>query len=298
MNPAWSIMSDAFRNMFQRRWVKWSCIAAVIAIIVVGQFDRQISLWAKANSWDSFVAFQHHNIFEDGIIGGSDIGLFMQIAAGLVVILGWLFPTVRGERECPQESRAIRQRVHKICAYISLASIYSGLLLIQGIKFALGRARPYYVFGQDPNAFTEWYQFGVHSIFDGRYPGSFPSGHVASASAFFALLFLFPARTTKQKIWTAVLFLACFASWGAMSIARVMGRDHWPTDCLAAGLLTLLSYAWFAALFGMQQDTSGSATLLPTPVAAFTYRAVLNTFLVTLTVVLSIWGIREIWLAA
>jgi hypothetical protein len=82
-----------------------------------------------------------------------------------------------------------------------------------------------------------------------------------------------------------------------MSVARVMGRDHWPTDCLAAGLLTLLSYAWFAALFRLQEDTIGNAKTFPSPIAAFTYRAVLNTFLITLTVVLSIWGIRELWLA-
>jgi membrane-associated phospholipid phosphatase len=297
MSPAWSLMSDAFRKMFQRRWVTWSCIAAMIAIIVIGPFDRQLSLWAKANSWDAFVAFQHHNIFEDGILGGSDFGVIMQIAAGIVFILGCLFPKLRGERECPQESRALRQRAHRICAYISLASLYSGLLLIQGFKFALGRARPYYVFGQDTDAYTEWFEFGVHSIFDGRYPGSFPSGHVASASAFFALLFIFPARTTKQKIWTALLFLACFVSWGAMTIARVMGRDHWPTDCLASGLLTLLSFAWFAALFGFQTDTHDNASNTATPVTAATYSAVIRAFVATFILVLSIWGIREILLA-
>jgi membrane-associated phospholipid phosphatase len=297
MNPAWSFMSDAFRKTFQRRWVMWSCIAAIAAMIMVGHFDRQLSLWAKANSWDSFVAFQHHNIFEDGILGGSDFGLIMQIAAGVVTILGWLFPKLRGERDCPQESRAIRQRMHKICAYISISSVYSGLLLIQGLKFALGRARPYYVFGQDPDAYTEWFKFGVHSIFDGRYPGSFPSGHVASASAFFALLFLFPARTTKQKIGATILFVACFVSWIAMSIARVMGRDHWPTDCLASGLLTLLSYAWFAALFGFQNDTTDNTGDAAAPVMAVTYSAVIRVFIATLILVLSIWGVREIWLA-
>lgn len=296
MRPAWALIQDAMRMIFERTWVKWITLAAMAALVAMGPFDKQLSLWAKANSWDSFVAFQHHNIFEDGIVGGSDFGLFMQILAGIVAILGWIFPALRGERNCPQASRELRQRVHRICSFIMLSSVYSGLLLIQGLKFALGRARPYFVFGHGPDSYTTWYEFGVHSIFDGRYPGSFPSGHVASASAFFALLFIFPARTAAHKFWTAMLFVLCFFSWAAMSVARVMGRDHWPTDCIAAGLLSLLSFAWFASLFRIQEYTSEGPNSSPSPPTPTTYWAVFRAAAFTLAIVLSIWGIREILL--
>jgi membrane-associated phospholipid phosphatase len=260
----------------------------LVVLVSLASVDRTLASWLIGHRWDALVVFQHHTLFEDGVFGGSDFGLFFQIGCGVIAFFGfWIFRFLR-RFKATRWSAEGQLQIRRFCLFVTLSSIYSGVFLVQGIKFAWGRARPHLVFGPSPELYTDWYAMGVLSITDGRYPGSFPSGHVASASAFIGLVYLFGPRPKGLRRLAVVLVIVfCFLSWLAMSVARVMGRDHWPTDCIAAGVLTMLSYAVFAELILFQQSEPGRLLSLGAQ------RAVVRLFVWSLGLVLLVWGVRE-----
>lgn len=291
MLSTWGAVRRAVAGMLRQRALVVCVLLGLALLVSMAPFDRQISELLIQHRWTSFVRFQHHTLFEDGVFGGSDLGLFFQIACSLVALfggvlahkLGWVAPRI--------------ERMRRFCLFVMLSSVYSGVILVQGLKFAWGRARPYVVFDRDPALYSDWYVFGQLSLFDGRYPGSFPSGHVASSAAFVGLAYVWAGQrklAAPSWFWSKCAVVAfCFVSWLAMSVARVMGRDHWPTDCLAAGLLVLLSYAFFAEL--MLTPSNGIVLSADdgwiVPVATWRHLAAIFGF--SVLGVLFLWAMRE-----
>jgi membrane-associated phospholipid phosphatase len=114
-------------------------------------------------------------------------------------------------------------------AFFVLCSVGLSGLVVNLVKYGIGRARPLY-----------FDRFGVLSLhpfaMDARFAG-FPSGHATTMGAIFGiLLLLFPRR------WTiALIVTACIAS------TRVFVGAHYPSDTVAGFGLGLV----FAILSGL-----------------------------------------------
>ena len=267
-------------------------VVGLVALFAVAPIDRQLAQYAIDHRWRDFAAFQHHTLFEDGIFGGSDFGLFFQILCGAFFLMGWS-KLKRSSVEWQQRWGAL----HRLCFFVTVSSIYSGVVLVQGLKFAWGRARPYLVLGSEPQLYTPWYEFGPLSILDGRYPGSFPSGHVASAAAFVGLLYAIQwKRLRSGRLLGFLVLCGCCVSWFAMGLARVMGRDHWPSDCLAAGLLVTWSYVFFWQLIwpqGNSQSAAGHGSGDEPWLTKELWQSIGRVFAVSLAVIFILWAGRE-----
>ncbi|WP_027057213.1 phosphatase PAP2 family protein [Mesorhizobium loti] len=100
-------------------------------------------------------------------------------------------------------------------AFLVLSSVGLSGLLVNVLKYAIGRARPLY--------FQDFGVLALHPFaFDARFAG-FPSGHATTMGAVFGvLLLLFPRRW-----YIALVITACFAS------TRVFVGAHYPSDTVA-----------------------------------------------------------------
>lgn len=249
-------------------WVRWFLASAVLAMVVFSGADALMTEWLAQRNWPAFSTFQDRSFFEEGVIGGSDLGLLLQI--GSVVTLIFHLVSDRSVLRLPGWQR--------FNASVALSCLHIGLV-VHGLKFAWARARPYVVAASDVDAYTSWYQPGRLSVIGSNVSGSFPSGHSAAAAAFFVLAFYVPRRFQGWPTLYRMCALGLAVSfWGAMLIARPMSRAHYITDCLASGVIVVFSLTLFTQIFGL--DRAGSFSPLPPDQKSF-YRAGL-VFLVTL----------------
>ena len=253
-------------------------------LFAVTPFDQELSRYFALHYQKTFVTFQSQSLFEGSGFGGSDLGLFFQISCSLYLIQFLAFKRSNCNRDL---------KIARFCAFVALSSLYYAVIFIHGLKFAVGRARPYLVFGEFPHWYSDWFEAGALSILNGNFAGSFPSGHSASVSSFFALLFIVPTfsanrRNVLSRFYPCIMFLSCFMLWALMAIARVMGRDHWPTDCVASALFVFLSYAFFAKKFELGTKKPMTSVL---PAGALKSYCRVLTF--SLLVILLFWISRE-----
>lgn len=219
-------------------------LCLLVLAFAVAPYDREIVLYLNSLDWGAFSQFQEQTLFDDGRFGGSDISLLFQLVF-LVMSLLSLIPSVAARISVP---------LRRFALFVSLTTVYTGGILVQVIKFAWGRARPYIVFDDDGSLYSNWYEMGMHTLADGRFAGSFPSGHTASASIFFALMYLpIPMSRPQVVVLRAVIFLFAFAFFALMALGRTMIRAHFLTDCLLSGVVVLLSLALFADWLGLSK---------------------------------------------
>lgn len=120
-------------------------------------------------------------------------------------------------------------------AFLVLSSVGLSGLLVNLLKYAIGRARPLY--------FQDFGVLALHPFaFDARFAG-FPSGHATTMGAVFGvLLLLFPRRW-----YIALVFTASIAS------TRIFVGAHYPSDTVAGfglGLAFALGCALVFARLG------------------------------------------------
>lgn len=122
---------------------------------------------------------------------------------------------------------------HEVRAWIFMAvSMASSGVLINAIKFAAGRQRPRFLFGEE--ASSGFYPFGL-TLAD----SSFPSGHTQSIwTAMLALSFLFP------PLRPLFLFIATI-----IALSRIVVGAHFLADVVASMFIAfaavLLWRRWF-----------------------------------------------------
>lgn len=104
-------------------------------------------------------------------------------------------------------------------AGFAFLAVALSVLVVQGLKFALGRAQP--------NMLSEYGAFHFALFSQGSFAASFPSGHATTAFAFATALALFVPR------WGMVFFLAALA----IAVARVAVGAHYPSDVLGGMVL-------------------------------------------------------------
>ncbi len=106
------------------------------------------------------------------------------------------------------------------CSTACLGGLTFSGVLVQLLKFAIGRARP--VLGLPPWTFRPWATPNNWH--------SFPSGHAASSFTIATVISLFYPR-----LWWLWYCMAAFIGMG-----RVIGESNYPTDVLAGALLGCL----------------------------------------------------------
>ncbi len=104
-------------------------------------------------------------------------------------------------------------------ALLSLESWVAAGLLVGGLKFAIGRARP--ETGESSHSF---HPFSMKSRFN-----SFPSGHSASAFAV--------ATTIAEQSEQAYLDILAYSLAAFVALSRVHNNKHWPSDVFIGSCL-------------------------------------------------------------
>lgn len=218
----------------------------LVLLLLVGPYDGELTSLLAQNPREEWVRFFRQSVFQKGQFGYTDLGIFFYAA----MIGCYIFAhTTKGGREAfPLLAR--------YSGYLLSSGLLVGIVMVHGIKLALGRARPYQVIsGEQP--FTSWYQLGPLNSWAGDGSGSFPSGHTATTLWLVALWFIIDRHSRQssgqatsfgRKInWLSVAVLVVALIQALVTgVTRSMTADHWPTDWLAAvfGGLALISYCF------------------------------------------------------
>ncbi len=107
-----------------------------------------------------------------------------------------------------------RLRIEAACLLISLGSNW---LLVNAIKFIIGRARPA----------PDMVEVYAHSV-----TKSFPSGHVTSYMALFGFLFYLVYALMRPSLLRSALGAVFGALIGLVGLSRVYLGAHWASDVL------------------------------------------------------------------
>jgi membrane-associated phospholipid phosphatase len=195
-------------------------LAAVVmsAVVVV---DKSWTIFLHAHKYTTLERLMNSSVFEGRSMGANDPVIFYLMGAIFIYYMGW--------RSLKMNSiAALRPQ----CGFILISAVVNAVYLVHGLKWVVGRARPYEVL-QDHWPYSHWFSFGPHFVLDGLYPGSFPSGHTAQAFIFMTLAYALAAdplssKFTKSIGWfwgVFVLMLTC-----GMAAARSMSLSHWISD--------------------------------------------------------------------
>lgn len=107
---------------------------------------------------------------------------------------------------------------------LSAEAVLDASIVAQGLKFATNRDRP--------NEGERTGEFWPSGTKDYSLSGSFPSGHAAASWAF--------ARVIAEEYRGILPRVAAYGFATAISISRVTGRDHFPSDALVGSGLGFL----------------------------------------------------------
>jgi membrane-associated phospholipid phosphatase len=210
-------------------------VFAILAMTLATVWDQQVTAFLAEHRWSAFTKIMGRTIFDGELPGANDPLILVLLAAILVYTLSW--------RNAGQ-NKWLKYRPHS--GFILVAALAIAVLMTNGIKLSMGRARPDLVF-EHHWPFSAWFAFGSHFIGNGPYRGSFPSGHTSQAFAAMAVSYVLIANpwfNAKVRFlgWAWGGF-AIFASI-AMGVARCMSSSHWLTDVVGAVCFGWLIMHW------------------------------------------------------
>lgn len=186
-------------------------IFCLFLLLILTPWDYSITLFLFKHKMN-FANFMKQSIFNNGPLGASDFGeiLFVMIFLFYLLI----------EFNIIKVNVFLRIKV----GFLMFSSLFITVFLIHGIKYLMGRPRPFLIFDHSYN-FVPWYWFGS------EVNGSFPSGHTAAVAIFLGFSYFLPRKKTGVKILYEffIILLAII-----MFIARCMTEDHWITDGVAS----------------------------------------------------------------
>lgn len=215
---------------------------ALVVLAVAARFDYELTTILAQHPRTEWVAYFRQSVFQKGAWGYTDFGILFY-----ALMIGTYIYCHTGPR--PEGATRRHPRLAQASGYLLSSGLLVGIVMVHGIKLALGRARPYQVLdGHFP--YTAWYELGPLNSLAGDGSGSFPSGHTATTLWLVALWFLVerytrarqPATTKSHRAinWLSALWLA-FALLQALvtGVTRSITREHWLTDWLGATLMGL-----------------------------------------------------------
>lgn len=203
-----------------------------LLLILVAPFDYQ---WTKDLAMlpsGDLVYFFHQSIFEKGVIGYTDFGIFFYI--GTLTL--YIYYHLKGRHLYPDSSKKL--------GFILASGLIIGLIVVHGLKISWGRARPYLVFSEKYD-YSPWYLPGNLDLTTFTHSGSFPSGHTATTLWMISVWFLIEYRKNRSKnidLFSMLWLILAILQTTATGITRSIIADHWVSDCLASlvfGFLTI-----------------------------------------------------------
>ena len=200
---------------------------SLLSMLLLSRVDYEWTFWLYGNRIESWGEFMAQNLFDDGVFGGSDIGMLVQLILGIGFFcsLGSRFPKL--------------QPIRPYLGFALFSALVTGLGLVHSVKLIMGRARPYLVVKKGL-PFTHWFEFGPHHISDGNFFGSFPSGHTATTILLITLAYMMVSdrsHTLQTRIlgWIWGILTLLFAT--GMAVGRSMTLHHWISDGIGIILL-------------------------------------------------------------
>lgn len=208
---------------------------ATLAMTLATVWDQNVTAFLAKHRWPAFTTIMGRTVFEGELPGANDPLILLLLAAIIVYTLSW---------RNTGHDKWLKYRPHS--GFILIAALAIAVLMTNGLKLSMGRARPDLVFHhQWP--FTPWFAFGSHFIGNGPYRGSFPSGHTSQAFAAMALAYVLiadPRFNVKVRalgwLWGMFTILTSIS----MGVARCMSSSHWLTDVVGAVCFGWLIMHW------------------------------------------------------
>jgi len=205
---------------------------SLLSMLLLVRVDYEWTFWLYRNRINGWGDFMGQTFFEDGLIGGSDICMAVQLILGASYFgssMGPRFPRLQPYRP--------------YLGFALFSALVTGLGLVHSVKLIMGRARPYLI-AKKGLPFSHWFEFGPHHIFDGNFFGSFPSGHTATAILLITFAYMLvsnPIHTLRTRImgWIWGTLVLLFAT--GMAIGRSMTLHHWISDGIGIILLAWIT---------------------------------------------------------
>ncbi|WP_321494915.1 phosphatase PAP2 family protein [uncultured Desulfobacter sp.] len=188
-------------------------VSAAIVMLAIVPVDYRLTAWLHKWQWPVLSKIMEQSIFEGEIIGGSDFSVILLI----LVFAGYVHCVLFGDR-----SPISRFRPHM--GFILIASFWTCLCDVYGLKWIMGRARPGLVMNHG-ESFSNGYEWGPHFITHGSYNGSFPSGHTTLAFIFMSLAYVLAGIAAIGGIFALQVFVLVFLPF-SMHTGDVLGADH------------------------------------------------------------------------
>lgn len=265
------------------------CLLGLIAMAVVTPYDVPWTKWLSENGWHSVARFMDQSAFEGEPFGGGDIATIFIIVAICAYSFTW---------HVPISKRMVAWRPY-FGIILAMGLLYE-VGFVHGLKYMAGRARPNVVWA-DTHAFSAWYEFGNHFITEGRYRGSFPSGHTALAfivvvPAYLLIADRSHARSTRMAGFA--LGVAALAYCGLMAACRSMSHSHWVSDCVFSffsGLVILHLLHRNVLRIPQQVEYYRVHAAHPAAPLVWEFRLTLYLFLMWVGVMCVVFAMRAFW---
>lgn len=218
---------------FRYRPPSWILLVTLLIALLVPWFDESVTASFAARGDNVLSELFGRSMFNDQSIGVSDI----PVVGAIVAVLSYI--VIEALR------LKVRPSVRAMLGYVTFCSLATGLILVHGIKIITGRARPSLVLDPgDPFPFTHWFAPGPQDLVRHlAFNGSFPSGHVASISLLLLLVYGVWLRRDSWPLWrlwlwaSGLVALVCIV---LMTLARMMSKHHWLSDCLMSASMVWL----------------------------------------------------------
>lgn len=216
---------------FMKRFLKKNAglvaLIALSALVMAGAawVDESWTLALSRHRLSWLISVMGDSVFEGESLGANDLVIFLLLATAVAYYAAWRWP---------QSGKIVAWRPQT--GFILASALTTGVYLVHGLKWTLGRARPDLVL-QHKAMFSHWFVFGPYFVTDGIFYGSFPSGHTSQAFLLMAGAFALAGdptagRTVRVLGWLWGLWALVFSL--AMGAARCMTLSHWLSDVLGS----------------------------------------------------------------
>lgn len=219
-------LSHAMGGLFRKH--KGLISIAILGVAAMGAATTVDMRWTAAlhaHRWPWLERLMNPSLFSGESLSLNDLAIFYVVGVAGIYVGG-------AGRLRATKLRALRPQ----CGFIITSALVVGVYMVHGLKWIVGRARPYEVFNRGWD-FTPWFSFGPHFVTEGIYYGSFPSGHTAQAFIVMSLAYILanqPLTDTSRRppgwIWGIFAMAFCLA----MAAARCMSWNHWLSDTIGS----------------------------------------------------------------
>ena len=275
----WSQLWESLRVYFALAFF------SISVLLYLGKYDYKWTVFLRENKSPLFTQIMGQTLFEGHLPGATDPAILFLLASLFFYFLSYT-----------AKVNELLLKWRPFLGFFLVASMTGALGLVHGLKWIIGRARPYEVLDhQWP--YSEWYEFGPHYVLEGLYSGSFPSGHTAAVVIPILLSFIWLTDYEYKKVWLGWLWGVLFTLNGAaMAVGRVMNGSHWLTDSLGilVPLLLLCYWVYFDLLKIPQQRAyycrNGKNPDVP---RCWEFIFCLYGLFIALGLILWFWGVRS-----